>query len=1010
MLGCSEKPHNMPKSRLSQVKAIQTLCYPLALASLLGCWVIFGGLHFAYQFGYQFYGFICALGLVFLLTPILLRPIAHICQTHQLSSLADLMAFRYQSQTAGSLTVITLMIITLPFIGLQFKTLQLLNIQSGQRLFDDHFLTALALLSVIFFVLFFFLKNSTQLIVSLAIFNTLKWCLLLSLTCYIFFNTFENLPSFNNWISEQPRRLSRDYPVSPGGNHWSLLLAWFCLPITLPHAFHLLFSHRFSEKDTEKNTHMTTAAKSFPINLWLISLVVPILLWSASKQPLANHPEYFLTALLMTTPSGQTLFTPLFDLLQLTFLSTLLTTVLATLLPLFMNLSDSMNKHIVLAAFGLRLCKRRDFTKLTTVSRRILVIALYLVSFYVFLLTQQTLNITEMGILCFLGTVQLIPGIAGTVFWPKANARGFISGLAIGLLIWCIGLFLPSLTMPNHPLPILDLGFSPSIYNWQFPTAIALILNSLTFVLVSILTPQTEQDAFFAKQCAVEHLNRLPGSLDHIDHLNTLKQKVATKLDSHLVTTLLQKALHTLNYPEDSHHSPYQLRYIREQLQTQLNQLLGPILAKKLLDDCAPLTANYPSLNNDIHFIEEQLAHENLKFSGVAEELNQLRRYHREMLNHMPLGVLILSKQLDILFWNKTLEKLTKLPLNTVIGAQVSHLKTPWKSALVRILEHLEQLKDSTQPASLEHSLPSGQNYHLIATHISSTLTPPSQLNFKHCAKLEGILIVIEDLTTFKQLQRSVAHTDRLAAIGQLAAGVAHEIGNPVTAIDCIAQDILLSSQQNALSHQEMVTLSQNILQQTRRITDIVRSLTAFSHANTHPENQHQSQEHSVVDCFLCLQEAVQLLRYSEKAKNRMIKMPSHPTPLWCHGNQQHLQQVFINLLDNACDATPDGNPILIGNESTPHQITLTITDQGPGIPNAVLNTLFDPFITTKPVGQGTGLGLYLAHTLIGEHKGSIKIENLVGYESGPGIRKAGMGLKTVGAKATVSLPRQYPP
>jgi signal transduction histidine kinase len=234
---------------------------------------------------------------------------------------------------------------------------------------------------------------------------------------------------------------------------------------------------------------------------------------------------------------------------------------------------------------------------------------------------------------------------------------------------------------------------------------------------------------------------------------------------------------------------------------------------------------------------------------------------------------------------------------------------------------------------------------------------------------LQGPVLLVEDLTERKALAAQVAHQDRLASVGRLAAGVAHEIGNPLTGIACLAQN--LAREATSEEQRERFAL---ILRETQRIDAIVRVLLGFSHVGT----IHAVAQPERFEAREALGEAITLVQLSRQAK-KVTCTNRIPTGLLLDGDRQRLLQVFVNLVSNACDASPTGGEVSVDAEAIGEVVRLRVVDHGSGIDDAVRERMFEPFFTTKPPGQGTGLGLPLAHSIVREHLGSIDVETSPG-------------------------------
>lgn len=235
---------------------------------------------------------------------------------------------------------------------------------------------------------------------------------------------------------------------------------------------------------------------------------------------------------------------------------------------------------------------------------------------------------------------------------------------------------------------------------------------------------------------------------------------------------------------------------------------------------------------------------------------------------------------------------------------------------------------------------------------------------------------------------QQLIHADRLASLGTLSAGVAHEINNPTTFIMGNVQTLEqfwkimtanLADWPRAAGEakiqyilKEFPAIIKSIRSGAERITNIVAGLKAFARKDASQKKQ--------VDLYKCLNDALQLTHSRLKYHVQIVKnLASDLPPVWADAPQ--LVQVFVNLLLNAADALGDRDGIVtISASSEPEGLVqVNITDTGPGMSAAVKDKIFNPFFTTKPIGQGTGLGLSIVHGIIEDHRGTIKVNSEIG-------------------------------
>jgi PAS domain S-box-containing protein len=237
-------------------------------------------------------------------------------------------------------------------------------------------------------------------------------------------------------------------------------------------------------------------------------------------------------------------------------------------------------------------------------------------------------------------------------------------------------------------------------------------------------------------------------------------------------------------------------------------------------------------------------------------------------------------------------------------------------------------------------------------------------------------LVVVEDVTEKKRLESQLMLADRMASVGTLAAGVAHEINNPLAFI--LANiEYAVGELRAAGRDPEIVRALSEARDGGLRVREIVRDLKAFSRAD--------AEEHQAIDLRRVLQSALGLAQ-NEIRHRAQLEVDVGDIPLVV-GSEHRLGQVLLNLLINAAQAIPEGragdNLVRASTSTTPDgRACVFISDTGAGIPADVLPRIFDPFFTTKPVGVGTGLGLSICHGIVSGLGGEIQVESALGKGS----------------------------
>jgi signal transduction histidine kinase len=221
-------------------------------------------------------------------------------------------------------------------------------------------------------------------------------------------------------------------------------------------------------------------------------------------------------------------------------------------------------------------------------------------------------------------------------------------------------------------------------------------------------------------------------------------------------------------------------------------------------------------------------------------------------------------------------------------------------------------------------------------------------------------------------------HSEKMAAIGALAAGVAHEIGNPIAAISGIAQDMEARRNEGLglCANEHCRPCRPDLIQaQIERLAAITREISEFASP--------QQAEPQLLDLNAQLRSSASLVRYDKRLRRVELRLElDHYLPA-IHGVADQLTQVIMNLLINAMDAlepvTDRQAAIVISTRVEGGRVCMTVEDNGPGMEKDVAERAFDAFFTTKPAGKGTGLGLSLCYSIMQNHGGSIEIESTPG-------------------------------
>ncbi len=938
------------------------ITYILSLGVYASAWAFFGSVGLAYRYGYGFLAIYLGLSAAFLLAPVLLYPILNLTRTYQLSSLADLLAFRFRSSWVGAITTIGMLMGALPLLALQIQAVaDTIGILTGQAI-QNRVALAFCILITLFSILFGARHIATRekhegLVFAIAFESLVKLVTLLAIGAYALFVVFDGPGDLDIWLSNNSDILqSLQRPLEEGP--WrTLLLLFFASAIVMPHMFHMTFTENLTPRA------MVSASWGVPLFLLLISLPILPILWAGLKVGAPTAPEYYTLGLGLAVDSE-----------RLTLLAFMggLSAASGVIIVLTLAMSGMVLNHLVLPLY--QPPAEGDIYRWLKWTRRGLIFAIILAGYGFYLLLNTLQDLSNLGLVAFVATLQFLPGVLAVLYWPKANRYGFIGGAIAGMLTWAIGMLLPMFTgITALYLPFFDYLYVLDRSNWHVSAIIALSANCFIFILVSLITRTSLEEQSAAQACVINNVRRPERRELYAVNPQEFAAELAKPLGAMTAQREVEKALKDLQFPFDERRQ-FALRRLRDRIEANLSGLMGPSVAQDLVDTFLPYKAGSETyVSEDINFIENRLEDYKSQLTGLAAELDTLRRYHRQTLQDLPMGVCSLAKDYEILMWNRALEDLTGITASRVVGSRLDSIDEPWRELLLNFVQ-------GNSAHLYKHALRGPYESRWLNLHKAAIDEPLAPGN-------SGLVLLVEDATQTRLLEDKLVHSERLASIGRLAAGVAHEIGNPITGIACLAQNLRYERDDD----EEITEISSQIVEQTKRVTRIVQSLMSFSHSG---HNQHDY--HEPVSFFDIANEAIHLLSLN-KLGTTVHFFNLCNTEHWILADPQRLAQVLINLLSNARDASPEGGHIYIRTTATHSHVELMIEDQGSGISATHIEHLFEPFFTTKDPGEGTGLGLALVYSIIEEHHGEIHVESPADLELQRGTR------------FRISLPRHTP-
>jgi PAS domain S-box-containing protein len=345
----------------------------------------------------------------------------------------------------------------------------------------------------------------------------------------------------------------------------------------------------------------------------------------------------------------------------------------------------------------------------------------------------------------------------------------------------------------------------------------------------------------------------------------------------------------------------------------------------------------------------------------LIDELTFMRKYLEELLENANALILVVNRDGKVVVFNHALVKLTGRAKATVLGTEVAQLMP--ESERLKLLRVFGAAMKG-QPVTGVESVLLGQGDREMRVAFSTSAV------MSQSGEVEGVMAIGQDLTRMRELERRVIQAEKLASLGQLAASVVHEINNPMTAVSTYADALWRRSQHSPTADPADVDKYKRIVDNSERVLRFTRDLVNYARpAQDKPED---------IDLNAVIEKALGFCDHVLRKHGVTIEQKLGEVPGFL-AVRQNLVQVFVNLVTNACHATPAGGKVTVSTSTADSMAVVTVTDTGSGIAAETQARIFEPFFTTKPDGKGTGLGLSIVQGIIENHGGSITVQSEVG-------------------------------
>jgi PAS domain S-box-containing protein len=933
----------------------RTVTYVLAVSVYCTAWTFYGSVGLAASRGLEFLTIYLGPALVALLWPTLLRKLVRVAKEQRITTISDFIASRYgKSAPLGTLVAVLVVCGMIPYIALQLKAVSVsLRLMVGPSDFLDTFdPTLLIAVTLAGFGIVFgarnldFTRQQTGLMTAVAVESLVKLLAFLLAGAYVTWGLFGGFTDIFSRVAAHPewsRLLTLDTPPSASYARWTAMLLISMLAVMLlPRQFHVLVVQNPREQDVH------TAAWAFPLYLLLINLfVLPVafggLLRLGNAETLAD--SYILALPLSESASSMAIAVFLGGFSAAT----------AMIVVDSLALSKMISNDIVMP-FILR---RRNFPEVYwagLASTRLGILVVVTLGYMWAKVEAGQVLLVEMGLLSFIAVSQCAPAVLLGLYWPRGTRRGAMWGISSGFALWFYTLILPALVKEGVISEAL-LHDGPFGLVWLRPTSLlgvagldtlshgvfwSLFVNVAVYLLVSIRSTQDAderaQAAAFVGGTAAEPA-RTPAilsvpELERVIHLYV----PAEEADAILAELLGGTSPRELSVPD--------LLDMRIRLERVLAASLGGAAARYIIEDRFTIS------------------------KGDAEQLvDSFQTMQRSLRKSERLLASVVESVEDCIFTTDVEGRLITI---NAAGQRLLGLSTAQARAMT-YLDVLDEADRRRVGPVLRRAVAAGRAWRGNVTGLARGRDAfPAHLAvacvFDARREVLGAVGVLRDLTEQVATQQRLIQREKLASLGEMAAGVAHEIRNPLGGIKMATRLLASGGFEGGRIDHEM---AQSIVSGIAEIERIIADLLEYAR-----DTRLDVGEYPLSRILMPAVDAA--LVAADRRRVRLVTR-GLDAEVMAAVDGPRLRQVFANVLKNAVEATDrrDDPCVEVALTLRGGAAVVTVTDNGPGMDATEREKVFLPFFTTKP--HGTGLGMAIVKKIMDLHGGEIEIESTPG-------------------------------
>lgn len=924
--------------------------YSLSLAVYCTSWTFYGSVGRAATSGFSFLTIYLGPTLMAALWAVILTKIIRIAKENRITTISDFIGARYGNSLflSAFVTIVAVIGIT-PYLGLQIKAIMsTLTIVSGQTQGMAAAGWYIAFILGVFAIIFGARRLDSSerhegLVFAIAFESLIKLIAFLLVGIYVTYYLFDGIGDIFERIkgSEFGDLLFLGTGTQVNYTEWASLLFLSMMAIMfLPRQFHIAVVENSDIK------HVSKAMWLFPLYLLIINIfVMPVAFGGLLLGGRQADADMFM----LTIPMGQ----GNSMLALLTFMGGF---AAATGMIIVESLALStmvMNNLVVPTIYRFR--EMKHFPAVILNTKRIVILGCVFLGYIFSVSIGEFYSLVDIGLKSFEAVSIFAPAIILGLYWKRGNRTGALAGIAAGFVVWFYTLLMPALLKAGliDEQGLLSMMLNSSILNpnelfglrgldkWSHSLFWGLFFNLFFYVGLSLFTKQShdeERQALLFVESYSPQSATLSTELTLQGIEEVLEQYLGRRDAAEVIDGFLFR-----NHLQRDNLSARDLSRLRDEALRVLSGSLGSAIATIILEDKLLITEKERGeISYSIKRMTDTLRLSRQELEEANRSLAYLKEFSENIIESAPAGIVTIDAALSVTYWNREMEKITSIRRSDAANKSIFIL-LPWISS---------GTFDQSEQREVMLQTPSSQFFKINI----SPFTDPSG----------GFVVIFEDITEKKKMEEQLLQALKLASIGKITAGISHEIGNPLASISSLVQELRClpentGSEGNAFFPESLALINNHI----ERIARIVRSLSDFARISTK-----EKVLSSIADIF---DRTMDLVRFDKRFKGIDLSTDIDTLPM-IRVNPDQIQQVFMNLIINALDAMPHGGRLHISMKVRDRSVMVSFHDSGQGIEQDVMEKIFDPFFSTKPLGKGTGLGLSICYGIIREHEGDITV------------------------------------